>query len=833
MNRRLLAVTFAIALIGCTSAVTLKSTDTAPTGAADPIEAKTSSARRIDGFVPLYWDESNGKMWMEISRFDEEILYQVSLPGGLGSNPVGLDRNQLGGTHVVEFHRVGPNVFLVEPNTRFRAITDDGNEKQAVADSFADSILWGFKVDAAAGNRVLVDATAFFLRDAHGVIPALKRAQQGRFALDPSRSAFYLDRTKGFPKNTEVEVTLTFVSDEPGRLVRGIAPDANAVTVREHHSFVELPEDGYKPRRLDPRIGMFGITFNDYASPISSPVETRWIARHHLVKKDPTAAVSDPVEPIVYYLDPGTPEPIRSALLEGAGWWSQAFEAAGFSNAFRVEMLPEGADPMDARYNMITWVHRSTRGWSYGGGIIDPRTGEIIKGNVSLGSLRVRQDYLIGTGLVPLFDGTIRGPEAAAFAALDPKINPREMALARIRQLGAHEVGHTLGLAHNFAASTYGRASVMDYPAPMIEIKDGKLDLSNAYAKGIGAYDKWVITYAYAQFPPGANENVELEKILEKGIAKHYIYLSDNDARPPGAANPLANLWDNGRDPIAMLRHEMEVRRIALESFGLGNIPDGTPISSLEATLVPLYLHHRYQLEAAVKSIGGLDYNYSVKSGGAPSPAMIQQIVPADRQRDALDAVLETIDPSVLVLPERILKLLPPTAFGYDDGNAELFDKRTDPGFDAIGVATIAADIAIQGLLEPHRAARCVEYHARNPINPGFDEVIEALIDHTWREPRPKNGYQAAVLRAVSSLTLTRVEQLAANDNASDEVRSIASDALRNLSRYLERRAGGVGADAAQARSAREEIRRFLDRPAAPWKPTEALPAPPGSPIGG
>ncbi|MGE5812856.1 MAG: DUF5117 domain-containing protein, partial [Acidobacteriota bacterium] len=263
---------------------------------------RTAGLQKIDGFMPLYWDTSTGKMLMEISRFNTEILYQLSLPAGVGSNPIGLDRGQLGDSHVVVFQRIGPKVLMVQQNYRYRAVTDNPAERRAVEDSFARSVLWGFKAEAADGDRVLVDATSFFVRDAHGVIDRLRQAKQGRYRMDESRSAFYLDRTRGFPQNTEVETIITFTTEEdPGRLLSQVAPDAQSVTVREHHSFVQLPDNKYKPRRVDPRVGAFGIEFYDFASPFSRPVEQRFVARHRLEKKDPSAAVSDPVKPIVYY----------------------------------------------------------------------------------------------------------------------------------------------------------------------------------------------------------------------------------------------------------------------------------------------------------------------------------------------------------------------------------------------------------------------------------------------------------------------------------------------------------------------------------------------------
>ena len=649
-----------------------------------------------------------------------------------------------------------------------------------------------------------------------------------------------MPRTKAFPKNTEVETTITFTSDgDTGPLVRDTVPTPQALTVRQHHSFVELPDSKYKHRRFDPRVGVNGIEFYDYASPITEPVEKRWIARHRLEKVDPSAAISDPVKPIIYYVDNGTPEPIRSALVEGAAWWNEAFEAAGFRNAFQVKVLPEGADPMDARYNMINWVHRSTRGWSYGSSITDPRTGEIIKGNVTLGSLRVRQDFMLGTGMVPPYKNNGQAdlcelgfiPELAYLADLDPATDSAAMSIARLRQLSAHEVGHTIGLAHNFAASTYGRASVMDYPAPLVEIKGGKLDLSNAYGRGIGAYDKFAIKYAYSHFPAGANEAAELERILQEGVTSGMLFISDSDARPPGAAHPLANLWDNGGDPVGMLRHEMQVRRIGLADFGLANIPAGTPLSMLEAKLLPLYLHHRYQLQAAVKTLGGLYYTYAVKTAAGPSPARVQEVVPAARQRDAMNAVLDTIKIEELVIPDRVLQLIPPRAFGYGGGTTELFSKRTSPVFDPVAVATIAADLAITGLLEPSRAARLIEFHSRNQSNPDFKEAVDALISRTWKMAAPASAHHAAIQRAVQSLTVTRLMDLAANADAAPQVRAVATEALRELEAMLKLPAP-AGTAAASRRATRDDIERFLARPDQPRKQTTPLPTPQGDPIG-
>ncbi len=671
------------------------------------ITKKTRGMQAMPGFFPLYWDARAGKVWLEIAKFDSEFLYVVSLAAGVGSNDLGLDRGQFGDLegsgspeHLVRFERVGPKVLLVEQNLAYRAVTKNTDEQRSVEEAFARSVLWGFKVEAQEKDRVLVDATAFLLNDAHGVAAKLKAKKQGEYKVDDARSAIFLPLTKNFPKNTEFEATLTFAGEPKGDWIRSVVPSPQAVTVREHHSFVELPDGDYLPRVFDPRSGFYPMSYADYATPISEPLVKRFITRHRLRKKDPAAAQSEPVEPIIYYFDRGAPEPIKSALIEGASWWNRAFESAGYKNAFQVKELPADADPMDLRYNVIEWVHRSTRGWSYGNSIIDPRTGEILKGHVSLGSLRVRQDFLIAQGLVEAYaDGTTPDPRLL------------ELSLARLRQLAAHEVGHTLGLQHNFAASTQDRASVMDYPSPVVRIDDkGNIDLSHAYATGIGAWDKRTIFYGYQDFPNGTKEPAALAALLHENITKGFRYLTDEDARPPGSASPFAHLWDYGASATEELNRLLKVRALALSRLGEKNIPLGAPMATLENVLVPVYLMHRFQAEAATKLIGGVNYSYAARGDGQPPNEPLRP----EEQRAALAAVLQTLRPDFLELPAKLLAQLPPRPPGYPR-DRENFDAHTGLVFNPQAAAESWIETELDLLLHPERLARLVAQHAAIP----------------------------------------------------------------------------------------------------------------------
>ncbi|HEV8578290.1 MAG TPA: zinc-dependent metalloprotease [Thermoanaerobaculia bacterium] len=795
-------------------------------GEASPIAKLTAGLEKRAGLLTFYLDRQKGKVWLEVPAAtgrDGEVasyLYQEGLLTGLGSNPVGLDRGQLGDTRIVTLRRIGGRVLVEQPNLKFRALSEDPAERQTVRESFATSILWAGEVAALDRNgRALVDFTTFLVRDAHGIAARLKGAGQGSWSLDAGRSVIDPESCLAFPENLEFETLLTYQSAEPGALVREIAPTAEAMTLVQHHSLLRLPDGGYEPRRFDPRTGSFAVDFLNYAAPLSEPIETRYLVRHRLEKVDPAAPRSRVKEPIVYYVDSGAPEPVRSALMDGAGWWKDAFDRAGFIDAFQVKALPPGVHPLDARYNVIQWVHRSTRGWSYGGGVIDPRTGEMIKGHVTLGSLRVRQDRLIFEGLA--------GTEKTGRGAPD---DPVQLSLARIRQLAAHEVGHSLGLSHNFAASTYGRASVMDYPAPLVGITpEGRLDFSRAYAAGIGEWDVQSIRYAYSEFPPGTDERAALDALVREGLSRGLIYLTDEDARPQGSASPLAHLWDNGQDAAEGLRHALAVRHIGLANFGDHNIAPGQPLALLNEVLVPLYFHHRYQLEAASKLVGGLQYTYVLRGDGQPASKPVDGQV----QRQALAAILEVLSPETLDLPETTIALLLPRPAEYRP-NQEMFAGLTGPTFDPLSAAATAADMAVDLLLRPERTARLVDFHRRDPSLPGLEEVLNAIEEKAFGGGGSKSERLAEVRRAVQWVVVRRLIGLSSDPQAAPAARARVDAELRTLSQSLARTDSGAAAESAHRAFLGREIERYFGRLAqedAARRP-EPLPPPPGQPIG-
>ncbi len=775
------------------------------------IEEATEGMTRLDGFIPMYWDAEEEEMHLEISLFDTDLLHYVSLPAGLGQNDLGLNRGDLGPSQVIRFRLTGPRIMMVEPNYAFRAVSDDPLEVRSVDDGFPTSIHWGFDIAARTGDRYLVDATDFFMRDAFGLARRLQG--QGSFRLENSRSSFHQPRTRNFPDNTEVELEMTFVAPTAGGTLNSVTPTGTALTVRQHHSFVRLPPMGeYEVREYDPRSGFFSGGYMDFATPIQEPLRKQFIRRHRLEKQNPNAAMSPPVEPIVYYLDPGTPEPVRTALIEGGNWWNQAFEAAGFIDAFRVEVLPADADPMDVRYNVIQWVHRSTRGWSYGSSISDPRTGEILKGHVTLGSLRVRQDYLLGEGLTAPYPTGDEDPQDIL-----------DMSLLRIRQLSAHEIGHTIGLAHNYISSAQraaGNQSVMEYPHPRTTVNaDGTINVDEAYDRGIGRWDEIAIMYGYSDFPDGTDEAAALEAILQEGIAEGTTF------RPNQGVHPQTGVWDNGDNLATELNRMMDVRRIALDRFGEATIRNGEPIAAMEDVFVPLYLHHRYQVESTVNALGGQYYTFAMRGDGQEPVRR----VPATEQRQALDALLRTLDPAELAVPEAVRENVPPRPSGLGGGN-ELFGGWTGPTFDPIAPAATAASVTLSQLLNPSRAARLVQQKALDPSLPGLDDVLLELRDEVVIGGGPGSAYLDEIKRTVAIVYVDELMDLA-DSNSMPQVQAIASYELEQLQPIL------AGADGRgweyTGHMLSRRIESFLNRPMAPYSPPAAAPgAPPGSPIG-
>jgi hypothetical protein len=824
------------------SMVSLAQTPKAPGSGNSPSETpptlseKIASMKHLDGLLPLDWDAKEGKLYLEIPHLgpdgrSPDLLYVNTLPYGTGSNDLGLDRGEIAESVIVRFERSGNKILLTQPNEAFRALSDDPDEQLAVTQSFPESVLWGFTVAAESPEgAVLVDATDFFLHDGAGVIDTLAGLKQGAYKVDANRSAIVMDSTKGFPKNTEVEAELTFVTDDPkdANLVGNVTPNAHAMTLRERTSFVELPPPGFTPRRFNPRAGYFANSYRDYTAPLGEPLDQLFILRHRLIRKDPRCiSACEAVKPIQYYVDRGAPEPIRQALVDGARWWDQAFQAAGWAKGtFRVDLLPAGADPMDIRYNIIQWVHRYTRGWSYGNVIADPRTGEIIKGNVTLGSLRGRQDYLIAEALLSPYIGPF---DSATSHGPDPML---EFVLARIRQLAAHETGHTLGLAHNFAASTVAPGdSVMDYPHPWVTLDaNGHIDLSHAYSANIGGWDKVAIDYGYREFAPDTAPQAEqaaLNKILTDADRAGQLFISDDDARPLGSAHPLAHLWDNGNDPAAELERVLTVRAAALKNFGEAAVKPGTPMAQLEQTLVPLYLFHRYQTEAAIKEIGGLNYRYSLRGDGQPSPTVVD---PAE-QKKALDAVLKTLSPDTLTLPESILRLLPPVPPGYPRSR-ESFPAHTGLTFDPVAAGESAADLTLSALLDPARAARIIEYHMRVPGAPSFRVMLESISAAVAQRTEGGHTVSSEVERAVEFRALEAMLALAINPDASSQTHAIVRWHIADLLKQLT--AAPKNPDSAEEIHHVALIERIneFERDPAKFVPSKPVAAPPGMPIG-
>ena len=766
---------------------------------------------RYDGYFTFYYDNSNDKIFLEIEKLEKEFLYVNALSEGVGSNDIGLDRGQLGNTRVVKFIKAGNKLLLIQPNQYYRAITDNIEEKKSVEQAFAKSILKGFVIKETKNGKYLVDATSFFIRDAHGVMGRLSAKKQGKYTLDKSRSAINLERTKAFPKNVEFDVMITFKGAPKGYDIRSVVPTSSSITVNQHHSFIELPDNKYTPRKFDPRSGSNAMSYLDYATPVNESIKKRFIYRHRLEKKNPNAARSEAVEPIIYYLDRGTPEPVRSALLDGARWWNQAFESIGFTNAFQVKMLPEDADLLDVRYNVIQWVHRSTRGWSYGSSVSDPRTGEIIKGHVSLGSLRIRQDFLIAQALQAPYANDDTSDQFAL-----------EMALARIRQLSAHEVGHTIGLAHNFAASTKGRSSVMDYPHPTLSIKDGKVDFTDAYDTKIGEWDKVSIAYSYGEYLE--DEDVSLSKLLDEAFKKGARFISDQDARPLGSAHAYAHLWDNGSNVSEELENLLSIRRNSIANFSKDNIKSNQPYSVLEDVFVPLYFLHRYQTEGVTKVIGGLDYTYAIKDDGNT----IVKRIPGKLERKALVSIIKTLSVEELAIPKKILNLFPPRAFNYGR-TRESFKSKTGVAFDPFGAVETASAMTLGLLLHPERVTRLVQHKSLDSSQLGLVEVLDDLIANSFQKSY-KDSYYQELQNIVNYQVLNHLFHLSSNKDMYWQVNAIVNDKIDKISSLLNN-SKTPGIQKIYHKAMIKMISNFKKSPAKFKKPITPK-IPDGSPIG-
>lgn len=796
--------------------------------ASESAQADRASERSGEGvFFPVEARPDDGKLLVTLPAADEDgvmlrAIHASGLTAGLGSNPVGFDRGAVEGGRIVAFRKVGKKAVIEEENWTYRASAENALEKKSVANSFARSFLWAGDIETVnADGSVVVDISGFLTTDTMDLKGGLKNAGQGSYAVAADRSFPDYSSVLVFPDNVELDAFVTFTGETPGDQVDATAADGRSFTLTLHHSFVRLPEPGYEPREFDARSAGIDISFYDFSAPLSDKIQKSYARRFRLERVDPNAASGPVKKPIVFYVDSGAPEQVRDALIEGASWWAEAFEAAGFEDAFRVEALPEGAHPMDVRYNVIQWVHRQTRGWSYGGGIADPRTGEMIKAAVILGSQRVRQDRMIFEGLA--------GTDKTGTGAAD---DPVELALARIRQLSAHEVGHPLGFAHNFAASVNDRASVMDYPAPYVRPKaDGTLDFSGAYDAGIGEWDKVATRWLYSEFPDGTDENAALEKIIRDAYGSGLYFMDDPQGRPTSASHPLASVWDNGSDPVAMLDETMRVRAIALQNFGERSLKAGEPTSDLKAILVPVYLYHRYQAAAAAKLVGGYDFRYSSKGDGPANGAP----VPADRQRAALAALVRTLDPAALDLPDATLnRLTPALASFYGGGGPELFDSDTGAMFDLMSAVDAAGSETMDALLHPARLARLIETQRRDEAALGPEDVFSAVETQVFAQPAaPRQG---EIARTLQTRFVSTLIELAAEEDMTPVVQARVDAYLRALRGRL---APGIfssvrpGADAGHRAFLTAKIDAHLTRPApAARQAAPEADVPPGSPIG-
>ena len=814
------SIMFALTVAVSTASAAAPPADKGDAKAPADIATATRGSEHVAGFFDVYRDAAKGRVLLGVHALDTPFLLVTSLPWGLGSNDVGLDRGQSGDSHLVEFRRVGPRLLLVEDNTKFRAVSSNADEALSVRQAFAESVLWSGDIVGerkGADAEIVVDVGTLLTSDRHGIASRLADAKQGKYEIDDKRSAVSLPDAKSFPDNTELEALLTFKGPGDQQFVKDVAMDPQSLTLRQHLSLVRLPGPGYSPRAYHPASGAFSVGYYDYAQPLASSLDVRFQPRFRLDKTDSSAAESAVKKPIVFYIDRGAPEPVRAALLEGANWWKSAFAKAGFKDAYRVELLPEGVDPMDIRYSIITWAHRHTRGWSYGQPILDPRTGEIIKGTVTLGSQRVRQDILIAEGLVAPYDKA-NASELAKEA--------EQMALARLRQLAAHEVGHALGFAHNFAASRLGNGSVMDYPHPLLKLEpDGTISLQHAYGIGVGPWDDFLVAHAYGQFPAG-QESAALAK-LRADIAKAgFRYMSDPDSRAPGDAEADGLLWDFGPDTLKSFDELLAVRRAALDHFSIGVLPPDRQTGEIEARLVPIYLLHRYQTEAVARLVGGADYAYSE----AMDREAGTKTIAAETQRAALDRLVATLGAEQLALPASVLDLVTPPGNDYVR-NREYFATKSAPLFDAFGAVEAAAAQTTQFLFAPQRLNRLAWQHARDEREPGVGDVLDAVFRGTWQRDKVAPGVPAgdAVQTAANWVVLDALLNALDAGQLHAQVDADVRASLVQWQKWLAKKAGNGSVGASREEAASTITKYLADPKSVKLRPLPTIP--PGAPI--
>jgi len=778
-----------------------------------------SGLERREGYIPLLWDAEQGRLLFELTRFDQDILYFTSVAKGSGSGSVGLEWAGAGEGGVIQFQRVGPKVLVVEKNLRFRAGSGGPGIEKGIDASFPDSILASLPVVRTDGARVIVDATPLVVRDAadfaapraggRGGVQAAELVAGTTWRFDPARSAIYLPHTKGFPKNSEVEVTVTYEAQSGGART---SPEARVLTGRLHYSFVEPPV-GYKPRAADPRIGVQSIRFTDYSLPPASTNAVEWIRRHRLEKKDPKAALSEPKEPIVYYLDAAVPEPTRSAMKDGFLWWNKAFEAAGFKNALQIKDSPPDMDPMDVRYNQIYWVDRDERGYSTGGGLTDPRTGEILAARVRLESDRVRTVSRYWQTYEPPTGGDQNGD--VALPAYSTPETEQQLVLLRQALLTAHETGHTLGFDHNWTSSMNDRASVMEYPSPRIKIVNGRIDLTDAYQKEIGAYDIMTVRYAYTEFPP-AQEKAGLDNII-KDMRKQGLNYTP-------ATDPRWNRYDDGPDPAEYMRQTAAQRKILLANYGPAVLKDGEPYGDLRGIrLWMTYLHHRWSIDSGVRYIGGMYTNFAVKGEALPPT----EIVPAAKQREILGLLLDDVDPASLAIPEHLLASLT-VAIDRGAGNArgpdqENMESSTGYAFDHLAAARTIAGLVFDQIFQPETAARLIGFADRQPNALTLPETIDACAKKVFSETAPA-GMLRSLQRQTQRVFVDALMTLGASPSATPDVKAVVAASLAALKTQV---AGLKDADPVNEASLRQierDLTRYAQNPFVPKKSSATPP---------